>query len=405
MSHAMLIQQTFATAMQYHRGGRLSEAESLYWQILQADSNNADALHMLGVLAHQTGRQQVAVDMISLAIAQNGQVPAFHNNLGNAYAAIGKWQDAETSYRRALDRKRDYAEAHYNLGGALRAQDKLDEAAASYDQALSLRPNHAETYLNLSNALQAQGKLQEAAEACQRAISSKPDLAAAHNNLGNILAAQNRFEAAVTVYSRAACHTLVATQAVPQLPGRNGYLSRLPGLLRLYNSLAGAPLWSADHYTRGQYLRQRLAAGLLRQVGATDGIALSREQYVAAAVGWANECRDTDRWAARRVELRRAAPRADGNRAAILAFEQKLREAFQGAESRGRLVAGCLARRRRLRPVTQYLQCRAMMLSASSWRPDRGAGSKPLWVARSARLARLRSPLVIRLPNSPLHPL
>ena len=203
MSHAMLIQQTFSTAIQYHRGGRLSEAESLYRQILQADSNHADALHMLGVLAHQTGRQQLAMDMMSLAIAQNGQVPAFHNNLGNAYAAAGRWQDAETSYRRALDRKRDYAEAHYNLGGALRARGRLDEAVTSYNQALALRPNHAETYLNLSTTLQAQGKLEDAAEACRRAISSKPDLAAAHNNLGNILAAQNRFEAAVTAYSHA----------------------------------------------------------------------------------------------------------------------------------------------------------------------------------------------------------
>ena len=199
----MLIQQTFSTAMQYHRGGCLSEAESLYRQILQTDSNHADALHMLGVLAHQTGRQQLAMDMMSLAIAQNGQVPAFHNNLGNAYAAAGRWQDAETSYRRALDRKRDYAEAHYNLGGALRAQGRLDEAVTSYDQALALRPNHAETHLNLSTTLQAQGKLEDAAEACRRAISSKPDLAAAHNNLGNILAAQNRFEAAVTAYSHA----------------------------------------------------------------------------------------------------------------------------------------------------------------------------------------------------------
>jgi protein O-GlcNAc transferase len=199
----MLIRQMFTTAVQHHRGGRLSEAESLYRQILQEDSGHADALHMLGVLAHQTGQQQLAVEMISRAIAQNGQMPAFHNNLGNAYAAAGKWQDAETSYRRALDQKRDYPEAHYNLGSALRAQGKLEEAAASYDQALTLRPNHAETYLNLSNALQAQGKLEEAAEACQRAISLKPDLAAAHNNLGNILAAQNRFEGAVAAYSRA----------------------------------------------------------------------------------------------------------------------------------------------------------------------------------------------------------
>jgi len=199
----MSIQQMFATAMQYHRAGRLSEAESIYQRILQADSNNADALHMLGVLAHQTGRQQLAVDMISLAIAQNGQVAAFHNNLGNAYAAARKWQDAEASYRGALDRKRDYAEAHHNLGGALRAQGKLDEAVASYRQSLALRPNHAQTYLNLSNALQARGNLEEAADACQRASELKPDLAAAHNNMGNILAAQNRFEAAVTAYSRA----------------------------------------------------------------------------------------------------------------------------------------------------------------------------------------------------------
>jgi predicted O-linked N-acetylglucosamine transferase (SPINDLY family) len=158
---------------------------------------------MLGVLAHQTGRQQIAVEMIGRAIACNGQVPAFHNNLGNAYAAAGRWQDAELSYRRALERKADYAEAHYNLGSTLFSQRKFTAAVASYRHALTLRPNHAETHLNLSNALQSQGKLEEAAEACQRAIASKPQLVAAHNNLGNILLAQNRFEAALAAYSRA----------------------------------------------------------------------------------------------------------------------------------------------------------------------------------------------------------
>ncbi len=199
----MLIGQIFAAAMQHHRGGRLSEAESLYRQILQADSNHADALHMLGVLAHQTGRQQLAVEMIGRAIAQNAQVPAFHNNLGNVYAAAGSWQDAEIAFRQALERKPDYAEAYYNLGNALQAQGKLEDAAAAYRGALQLRPNHAGTWLNLSSVLQAQGQLEAAAEACQRAITAKPDMAAAHNNLGNILAAQNRFEAAVAAYSQA----------------------------------------------------------------------------------------------------------------------------------------------------------------------------------------------------------
>ena len=45
-----------------------------------------------------------------------------------------------------------------------------------------------------------------------------------------------------------------------------------------------------------------------------------------------------------------------------------------------------------------------MRLSASSWRPERGAGSNPFSIARSARLARLSAPLVILLPSSPFQP-
>jgi predicted O-linked N-acetylglucosamine transferase (SPINDLY family) len=95
--------------------------------------------------------------------------------------------------------------------------------------------------------------------------------------------------------------------------------------------------WQALHCglpiitVEGQYLRQRLAAGLLRQVGATSGISLSREQYVATAVAWANESREATLWAARRDEIRRAAPRADGNRAPILAFEESLSNALSKA--------------------------------------------------------------------------
>jgi protein O-GlcNAc transferase len=74
----------------------------------------------------------------------------------------------------------------------------------------------------------------------------------------------------------------------------------------------------------GDFLRQRLAAGLLRQVGKTDGIAGSRDQYVQIAIRWAEDCRRSDLWAARREEMRRAAPRADGNRAAVRSFEQAL---------------------------------------------------------------------------------
>jgi protein O-GlcNAc transferase len=282
----MPLRELFAAAVQHHRAGRLHDAEALYRQILATDSNHPDSLHMLGVLAHQTGQPQLAIDLIRRAISGNSAVPAFHNNLGNALGAAQRWQEAEASYRRALAWKQDYAEAHYNLGSALRAQGKFAEAVTAYGQALTLRPNHAETYLNMSNALQAQGKLQEALETCQRALSSRPDLPAAHNNLGNLLAAQDRFDAALAAYAR----------AIELQPGfAEAHHNRGLGLLKLgrpdealtscQKALSYKPDYVAAHVILGH---------ALRDVGRREDAELSYQRAAAldpdcgeAKLGWA----------------------------------------------------------------------------------------------------------------------
>ena len=199
----MSTRELFATALQHHRAGRLLEAEALYRQILVVDTEHPDSLHMLGVIAQQSGQPRLAIELIRRAISHNGAVPAFHNNLGNAYVATEKWLEAETCFRRALEWQPDYAEAHYNLGSALRAQGRFEDAVRSYKQALAHRPDHAESCLNLGIALQAQGRLEDATEACRQALTLKPSLAPAHNNLGNLYAAQNKFDAALTAYARA----------------------------------------------------------------------------------------------------------------------------------------------------------------------------------------------------------
>ena len=88
--------------------------------------------------------------------------------------------------------------------------------------------------------------------------------------------------------------------------------------------------WAAVHRglpvvtLEGEFLRQRLAAGLLRQSGLTEGIATSREQYMNIAASWGREARNREGWVARRQQTHRAAANADGNRAAIRAFEAAL---------------------------------------------------------------------------------
>jgi predicted O-linked N-acetylglucosamine transferase (SPINDLY family) len=78
----------------------------------------------------------------------------------------------------------------------------------------------------------------------------------------------------------------------------------------------------------GEFLRQRLAAGLLRQIGATDAIASSRERYFDLAVHLAQQRSDTAHWLAQRENLRAAAAKANGNHAAVTALEEALIQAL-----------------------------------------------------------------------------
>ena len=95
--------------------------------------------------------------------------------------------------------------------------------------------------------------------------------------------------------------------------------------------------WQAVHRglpivtLEGEFLRQRLAAGLLRQIGLCEGIAQSPEQYLETASRWSQEARNTQAWAARRATLRSAAGKADGNRLAVSALQQLLAQALRGA--------------------------------------------------------------------------
>ena len=85
----------------------------------------------------------------------------------------------------------------------------------------------------------------------------------------------------------------------------------------------------------GKFMRQRLAAGLLRKIGMTDTIAASADDYVAIAKKLAGECREPDRREARRRTLKVASTLADNDVSVVRAFENQLIEALS---ERGRNV-------------------------------------------------------------------
>jgi predicted O-linked N-acetylglucosamine transferase (SPINDLY family) len=195
--------QTFEQALTHHRAGDLRQAESLYRQLLQIDPGHADALHLLGVIAHQVGNNNLAVEYIRQALRLFPEFPEAASNLGMILMELRKPAEAEACYRHVLRLKPDDAAAGNNLGHSLQEQGKFEEAAVNYRQALRLQPDYAEANYNLGNTLARLGQFEEAIAFFRQALGFKPDLAEAHNSLGFALLEQGHLEEAIASFQHA----------------------------------------------------------------------------------------------------------------------------------------------------------------------------------------------------------
>ena len=195
--------EILAQAKAYHNGGNLAQAESLYHQILQADPQHADAQHLLGLIAFQTSRFELAVASIRRAVALNPQAGAYHSSLGLAHQGLGQIDEALTHFQQALRLEPGSANNHRNVGKALQLNGRLEEAIEHFQEALRIQPNFAGAHNSLAIALLRIGDPNQAAVHCQEALRLKPAYVEAHNNLGTARKQQGRFEEALECFEQA----------------------------------------------------------------------------------------------------------------------------------------------------------------------------------------------------------
>jgi protein O-GlcNAc transferase len=195
---------TLDEALDHHRAGRLAEAETLYRQILRENPRHAEALHLLGALAAQTGRGEAAVDLIRQAVAIEPNFPEALGNLGKILLDLGRPEEAMAACRQAIAVNPGYADAYSKLGMALRERGQAEEAIAAFGQAIDLDPGHAEAWCNLGVALRDKGQLEAAMAAHRKTIALNPNIAEAHYNLANELREAGQLAEAAAAYQRAA---------------------------------------------------------------------------------------------------------------------------------------------------------------------------------------------------------
>jgi tetratricopeptide (TPR) repeat protein len=217
------MQDVLSNAIAMHQAGQLGSAAQAYLSLLAAEPDNADALHLLGVLHHQQGDHACAVEEIGRAVALRPSVPIFHVNLAEVYRTqsqfdraagccrtalrlspnhpdahcnlglalqgLSRHAEAVEEFRLALNLRSDFSLAHNNLGVSLRELGRFDEALMHFRRAVELAPDQAQARTNLGQMLVDTGNAEEALPHCREAVRLQPNLAALHHNLGNALKA------------------------------------------------------------------------------------------------------------------------------------------------------------------------------------------------------------------------
>jgi tetratricopeptide (TPR) repeat protein len=183
--------------------GRLTEAESLLEEVVRRQPDHYEALHQLGVIALQTRRVPLSIELFDRTIALKPDHANAYNNRGTALRALRRLDEALLSYDRAVEAKPDFVEAFCNRGGALTDLGRPDEALASYDRAIALNPEVVAAHNNRGNILRDLRRPDEALASYDRAIALDPNYAAAHNNRGSVLEDLGRPAEALSAFDTA----------------------------------------------------------------------------------------------------------------------------------------------------------------------------------------------------------
>ncbi|MBI2982134.1 MAG: tetratricopeptide repeat protein [Deltaproteobacteria bacterium] len=211
-------------SMATYQRNRIWKDELTLWQdVVRKAPYKARGYNNLGNAYDAKGRPEEAIREYQAALQLKPDYADAHNNLGLAYKNQGRWEEAILKFQIALRIQPDLVEAHNNLGNTYKDQGRWEEAIREFRTTLQLKPEYADAHNNLGVACQNQGRWEEAVREFQTAVSLQPNLADPHYNLGVAYQGLGRLEEAIREFQ-----TIVKQQ--PDLPQARRALDLLKSL-------------------------------------------------------------------------------------------------------------------------------------------------------------------------------
>lgn len=93
---------SFSTALRQFQNGQFAEAQRQLSDLVQADPQQAEAWHLLGLIEYQKANFAEAVKHFHRAVQIDGRSAKYLTNLGSTWHALGETREATGCFERAI---------------------------------------------------------------------------------------------------------------------------------------------------------------------------------------------------------------------------------------------------------------------------------------------------------------
>ncbi len=160
--------------LELHRSGDLAAAEAAYREYLSAQPDDAEALHLHGVLQQQRGDLVQADALIQRAIGLAPDAARFHLSLGGVRMRAGDDASALGSFERAMQLDPNLVEAHSLVGHLQLLEGDLGAAENRFRIGRRAAEDDPMILFGLGNVNLARNDAVNAAKFLARAAELKP---------------------------------------------------------------------------------------------------------------------------------------------------------------------------------------------------------------------------------------
>lgn len=196
-------QAMLGQAIEAFQSGNTQSAEVILKRLLQVDSKNVPALHILGLIRASQDNHLEAVKLLKKAAALEPSDPSLQYNLAKALSSSGNEKEALIHHQRAVKFMPQNPEAWLNYGKSLLALHRNEEAINTFNNALQIHAQYPEALLNKGIALRGLQKEEEALGLIDQALGQNPEFYEGWLNKAISLKVLKRIDEALACFDRA----------------------------------------------------------------------------------------------------------------------------------------------------------------------------------------------------------